>query len=278
VGRLISDGIVEDDARRMAKAPFEGLPDHAHIDVISICTQVIISLILIQRFQFSRGIVFDFETTGSLDAFERVGVGNYDIDQSSLVAAGALPLRSSPVYAVELQSLVRKLDCYYNSYQWKMDRMAIALNRFWAAMCSTDQGDRFVNFTIILEALLNTGDLEITHQLAERAAVLLSGDANDRYQLYHQVRRCYGVRSKLAHGLEEYHRRGAILDWNAMFTSAKRLNVPWDDMQDAAALAIELIHAYLSDDALMRIIQSNKKPDDITRDLREHFTWMVLGR
>src|SRR4051794_7762921 len=99
--------------------------DHSCLDVESICTQVIISLILSQTFQFRRGIIFTFETSGSLDAFEMVGVSNCDIAQSSILVAGALPMLSAPVSVGELQALVQKLDCYYNSYQWKSDRMAI---------------------------------------------------------------------------------------------------------------------------------------------------------
>ena len=51
-----------------------------------------------------------------------------------------------------------------------------------------------------MESLVATGTSELSHQLAERMALLLSADPTEREQIYRDVKRAYGYRSKVVHG------------------------------------------------------------------------------
>jgi hypothetical protein len=65
------------------------------------------------------------------------------------------------------------------------------------------QGDLALKIAIYcsaLEALLLTSSGELSHQLAERAAILVQGDKMDRVDIFETVKRAYGVRSKILHG------------------------------------------------------------------------------
>ncbi len=67
---------------------------------------------------------------------------------------------------------------------------------------------RFINALTIkvlmyitaMEALVSTSTAELSHQVAERVAILLSEDVNDRLNIYNEIKKGYGVRSKAAHG------------------------------------------------------------------------------
>jgi hypothetical protein len=67
---------------------------------------------------------------------------------------------------------------------------------------------RFINALTIkvlmyitaMEALVSTSTAELSHQVAERVAILLSADVNERLNIYNEIKKGYGVRSKAAHG------------------------------------------------------------------------------
>lgn len=51
-----------------------------------------------------------------------------------------------------------------------------------------------------MEALVSTSTAELSHQVAERVAILLSDDAAERKTIYFNIKKGYNVRSKAAHG------------------------------------------------------------------------------
>jgi len=61
-------------------------------------------------------------------------------------------------------------------------------------------GQRVACFCTALESLFATSSVELTHQLAERTAIFLAEESNRREEIYRQVKRAYGVRSKVIHG------------------------------------------------------------------------------
>jgi len=73
---------------------------------------------------------------------------------------------------------------------------------YWiqAARSSADLGHRIACYCTAMEALLATSTAELAHQLAERAAVLLARTQADRLKTFVEVKRAYGMRSKIAHG------------------------------------------------------------------------------
>ena len=79
-----------------------------------------------------------------------------------------------------------------------------------------------------MEALVSTSTAELSHQVAERVALLIGDGAEERMRIYNSIKKGYGVRSKAAHGepqkgteqdvaellvqLDEYMRRLMKLD------------------------------------------------------------------
>jgi hypothetical protein len=72
-------------------------------------------------------------------------------------------------------------ECYQNSfYQWSLD-MAI------------------INLTMSLESLIKT-ETEINHQIARTVAILNSNNKEEGNVIYSNVKKLYGLRSKIVHG------------------------------------------------------------------------------
>lgn len=55
-------------------------------------------------------------------------------------------------------------------------------------------------YCMAMEALLANTTTELSHRVAERAAVLLGKTKEERCEIYTVVRKCYDIRSKVAHG------------------------------------------------------------------------------
>src|SRR5262249_42068653 len=97
--------------------------------------QVLISLILLQRFRFVVGGSYDLElgntgprvTSYSHEPFQEV----------SYAVVQAIPL--SPRDKIDpkrLRRIVLLLDPYYRGGTWQVDRMAVALSSLWTAVCT----------------------------------------------------------------------------------------------------------------------------------------------
>lgn len=55
-------------------------------------------------------------------------------------------------------------------------------------------------FCTAFEALVSTTTMELSHRVSERIALLLGEDGEAKKQVYLNVKKCYDVRSKVAHG------------------------------------------------------------------------------
>jgi hypothetical protein len=81
-----------------------------------------------------------------------------------------------------------------------------AMRMFWAALASYQADVRYSLFWIGLEALFgpdgNTG--EITYKLAQRAAFFISNSAQEARDVFTKAKKCYALRSKIAHGRWQY--------------------------------------------------------------------------
>jgi hypothetical protein len=51
-----------------------------------------------------------------------------------------------------------------------------------------------------LEALLSTSQAELSHQIAERVALISSQNVDERTEIYWLLKECYNFRSKYVHG------------------------------------------------------------------------------
>lgn len=79
----------------------------------------------------------------------------------------------------------------------RVDRSMLFLQQ---ARSSSDLGQKIANYCSFFEAVLSTSSVELSHQLAERAAFFLSDIPEKRLQLFREVKKAYGVRSKIVHG------------------------------------------------------------------------------
>jgi hypothetical protein len=61
-------------------------------------------------------------------------------------------------------------------------------------------GERIASFCTAMESLFATSSSELAHQLAERMALFLSDQSDDRLRIYREVKRAYGLRSKVVQG------------------------------------------------------------------------------
>ena len=77
-----------------------------------------------------------------------------------------------PFDRVRVRKLALQLDPYYRTGIWWWDRVSVALGYVWAALLAEDAHLSYAALFMALEALCNTDKFEITHQLAERCAVL----------------------------------------------------------------------------------------------------------
>ena len=83
-----------------------------------------------------------------------------------------------------------------------IDRLSRAFFYLQAARAMQDFPLKVTNYCTCFEALVSTNNVELTHQVAERVAVLIGKESSDALKIYHNIKKAYGTRSKLVHGAE----------------------------------------------------------------------------
>ena len=83
-----------------------------------------------------------------------------------------------------MQPFFDTIEAYYQPVNWQYDPISVALSCFWSAIYSTFPDQAFLSLSTILESLLTTGNSEVTHQVAERVAMLVGADCDERIELY----------------------------------------------------------------------------------------------
>ena len=82
----------------------------------------------------------------------------------------------------------------------KSARYTRAVYFIQAARASSDIGVKIANYSTALEALFSTDAQELSHKLAERVACFLESAPSLRKQVFQDVKKAYGIRSKVVHG------------------------------------------------------------------------------
>lgn len=86
----------------------------------------------------------------------------------------------------------------------KLSQSTLRIQRFLyfvdGARKSRDVAIKIVLYCSGLEAMLSSSTTELTHQVAERAAVLIRDRGEARLDVYRQVKAAYAIRSKAVHG------------------------------------------------------------------------------
>ncbi|NOX53636.1 MAG: hypothetical protein GXP27_04210 [Planctomycetes bacterium] len=150
----------------------------------------------------------------------------------------------------------------------------MALEYFWCAICSQHLAMAFVGFMTAMESLLTTQSTEITHNLAERAAILLGPTCECRVERYRQVKNLYRLRSRIVHG-KVFAKRGPIHS-GSLFVGPKFSNVPRKDLQSVLEVLLSLLRSVFRRPAFLAILQTKKKEDKVDRELDEYFLKQIL--
>ena len=79
-------------------------------------------------------------------------------------------------------------------------RLPRALYFLQGARAMNDFPHKVANYCTSFEALVSTSSTELAHQVSERVAVLIGRDSNEALDIYRNLKRAYGTRSKLVHG------------------------------------------------------------------------------
>jgi hypothetical protein len=91
----------------------------------------------------------------------------------------------------------RAKHTYFRGTNNRLNRGALFLRQ---ARSSEDLGQKVANYCSFFETLLSTSANELSHQLAERCAFFLDDTPAERFSRFKQIKKAYGVRSKIVHG------------------------------------------------------------------------------
>lgn len=83
----------------------------------------------------------------------------------------------------------------------EISRLERAFYFLQAARGASDLGVKISNYCTCFEALFSTDAQELGHKLAERIACFLEAELTNRLELYRAVKKAYGIRSKVVHGV-----------------------------------------------------------------------------
>jgi hypothetical protein len=88
----------------------------------------------------------------------------------------------------------------HTAFRKTIARLDRAIRFLQQARSSDDLGQKIANYCSFFEALLSTSSAELSHQLSERAAFFLSNSPSERLRLFREIKKAYGIRSKIVHG------------------------------------------------------------------------------
>jgi hypothetical protein len=160
-----------------------------------------------------------------------------------------------PVTCEQLQKVVAELEPYYRPAFWHSDSMGIALGSFWSAVFASFIDHSYLSLSMVLEALLSTSQNEVTHQICERAAVLLTQDVEERMKIYEEIYDLYSLRSTIVHGSLVIEKRKAA---DGSFMDAKYTRISPQMHARLVEISVELIWTVLNAPDLMGAITSGR--------------------
>jgi len=255
------------------KAEGHDLPPKLLLEPHSIAKQVVLALLLIGQIQFKYQGSYAIEVYRNRGKrrFQLRGWGNHPERELQDGTRRFLPgVGKRDIGRPRLVRTVLQLDRYLRAGRWWTDRLSQALSFFWNGICTPHADQSFLSFTAALESLLNTQPMEITHTLAERAALLVGRDAQARLDVYRQVKDLYALRSKIIHG-KAFPKKGKRVDAESLFISAKHSIVPCSQMRALAGLLISVLNRVLADHELLLIIQTKRNEDKTSKELDQLF-------
>lgn len=161
---------------------------------VPIAKWILTSLVLTKTFAFAFGPVFRFRGFhGAETDVELLKPVSYSVRPLTGVEryrlAGMPPINLSiPFDGNEFGHIVQTLESYFRPGSFRVDRMAVALTSLWSSLCTPFPDQAYVSLSMVLEALLSTQEMEITHILAERCACALS-ETDKPIAVYRRVKK-----------------------------------------------------------------------------------------
>jgi hypothetical protein len=166
-------------------------------------------------------------------------------------------------------------DKYYRQSHWYSDRIAVALNMFWVASSSKDSIQAFLRFTTLLESLISSGSTEITHQLAERVALLLGHNQEQRIAVYNSMTSLYETRSRLVHGSVP-HGKG-VRTYESLHIDSTWSNAPVSALRKLASFASGVIVEILNNQKMVEILQSKGNDYSINKKIKDFYLEKIMA-
>lgn len=134
------------------------------------------------------------------DSLPGVSPTHIGFDRTSLSCIPShLPEKIS-VEMNKLERIARNTERYFNLIIREIGPVSVALHCFWAFLFSRFPDQAYISLVTIFEALLSTGNNEISHQISERSAIILENAPEDRLRIYEAIKKLYDLRSKIVHG------------------------------------------------------------------------------
>jgi hypothetical protein len=165
---------------------------------------------------------------------------------------GLLVLRQEEVTEIAKSSFdyygaIRTADEPDYTFQRKeLGRINMASSFLLQARGTPDLGIKIANYCSFFEAMLSSNNVELSHQMAERAAFYLCETPEDRLCHYKNSKRGYSVRSKVVHG--DAVSKGQLKE-------IKDIAVHCDNV------ARDLFKKITSDDDYRKVLQSGKNEE-----------------
>ena len=246
------------------------------IDAFSLAKQAVMALILSGPVCFSMHGNFSF--SWKRNKYWLRGFSNTPYFEVCAPMSSALFREETDIVNINARQVThygKLLDEYYREGIWSIDRYAMALTHFWGALCTQFSDQAMLGITSALECLLSTKNMEITHTLAERSALILKRAPSDRLDKYHEVKTIYDYRSKLVHG-KAFVKRGRI-NWESLCVSPKMMTFPVSVMGQAFYLALNVLTEIINNREIMAIIKKRKSEEKITNELHAYYTSLLFN-
>jgi len=245
--------------------------DMAKLVLISFCFQKVIP--------FSKGNVYRFsekrENTNIVYSGGYMATNRQPIENISHRHLYAASLAEGTFNKKKFILTIHTLERYFRPYHYFVDRVAFALKYLWNAITSPFPDQIFLNMTIVLECLLSTKPMEVTHTLSERAAVMLGKSQTERLEIYQNIKKLYNLRSSIVHGRGEGKKKG-IITYDSYHISPKNSQIPINEIEKLARIVFRLIQVTIEDKNLLALIQTLKKEDKINKDLDKYYLTRIF--
>jgi hypothetical protein len=270
----VEERIGLEDVKKLSQRQYE------YIDYGSIAKQVIVSLVLIA------GVPFQLDAGGHVwhkhDDSKKFRPGGYSVGNLHRIPlATDSAIRQSggtrPAPARTVKRLVEQLDRYFRWGLWWQDRLSMALAYMWNGWCAYYPEQAYISMTMALEALLSTTRVEITHILAERAAVLVGNSSAERVVVYERVKSLYKARSAIVHGDALPKKGKGHYTYETLIVQPKFSNVPHSQLVELVRLTRDVVKAILADKALLGIIQKKQNEDRTNKEIDQYFKEKLLS-